>query len=57
MTAFNDCYTTDDQVLKEWIDACPTAVSVEYSEEYGRCILVPRWSDETDDEWNETLGV
>jgi hypothetical protein len=57
MTIFNDCITTDDTALKEWMDQCPTAVSMEYSEEYQRCILVPRWSDETDDEWNNTLGI
>lgn len=57
MTTFTDCLTTDDSVLKEWIDQCPTAVSMEYSEDYGRYVLVPRWSDETDQEWNDTINV
>jgi len=56
MTAFTDCITTDDIALKEWMDKCPTAVSMEYSEDYGRCVLVPRWSDETDQEWNDTIN-
>ena len=57
MTVFTDCLTTDDPTLKAWMDECPTAVSMEYSDEYGRHILVPRWSDETDAEWKETLGI
>ena len=51
-----DRITTDDTVLKSWMDQCPTAVSMEYSEDYGRYVLVPRWSDETDQEWNTTIN-
>ena len=56
MTIFTDCITTYDTALKEWMDQCPTAVSMEYSENYGRYVLVPRWSDETDQEWDTTIN-